>query len=546
VKLRRRLTIVLGSLLVLGLAVSGLLIYSSVRSYLYGRLDAQLDVAQEQAYRYLTYLDSRSISLHQTGLATGGSQSPAGSTGSTGSTGSGTGVATSPNGSRAQRVLAERLNPDVSVIVLDHDGHVLVSRPSGSATHPDPQPQIPSRIPVQSVPPAHVFGRDEGVYRAASDSFGLTVPGQQGDVYRAQAVVVPQGVLIVATPVAATVATLRSLVKVELLASLAVVAVGCALAWWLIRRELKPLQEMTVTAGAIAAGELDRRVPARDENSEVGRLGLALNGMLSQIQAAFVQKSASEERLRVFVANASHELRTPLTSIRGYSELLRKGALRDEEARQRALSRVESEATRMGVLVDDLLLLTRLDQGRPLERMPVDLERIGSEAVEDARAVDGERPIQFHSSGPVVVTGDPDRLRQVLHNLVRNALTHTPPGTPVTVEVLAHDGLGACRVMDRGPGMTSEQSAHAFDRFYRSDAARTGGGTGLGLSIVRAIAEALDGTASVETAPGQGSVFTVELPLAEPGGPARAERVTRTVTPSEARGSDRAGTRVLR
>jgi two-component system, OmpR family, sensor kinase len=545
VKLRRRLTIVLGSLLVLGLAVSGLLIYSSVRSYLYGRLDAQLDVAQEQAYRYLIYVDAHPAALHPTGLATGGSQSlgsPAGST----SAGTGASASTLPNGSRVQRVLAERLNPDVSVIVLDHNGRILVSHPSGSATHPDPQPQIPARIPVQSVPPAHVFGRDEGVYQAASDSFGMTVPGQRGDVYRAQAVVVPQGVLIVATPVASTVATLRSLVKVELLASLAVVVVGCALAWWLIRRELKPLQEMTVTAGAIAGGELDRRVPARGENSEVGRLGQALNGMLSQIQAAFVQKSESEERLRMFVANASHELRTPLTSIRGYSELLRKGALRDEEARQRALSRVESEATRMGVLVDDLLLLTRLDQGRPLERMPVDLQRIGSEAVEDARAVDGERPIEFRSSGPVVVTGDRDRLRQVLHNLVRNALTHTPPGTPVTVEVLSHDGRGACRVVDRGPGMTAEQSAHAFDRFYRSDVARTGGGTGLGLSIVRAIAEALDGTATVDTAPGRGSVFTVELPLAEPGRGSREDRAAPLATPSDARGSDRAGTRVLR
>ena len=543
-KLRRRLTIVLGSLLALGLAVSGLLIYSSVRSYLYGRLDAQLDVAQEQAYHYLIYLDAHSVRLKQSGLTTGVS---AGSGGSAGSAGPGSTAGPTPsNGSRAQRVLAERLNPDVSVMVLDHDGRILVSRPSGPATHPDPQPVIPSRIPVQSVPPAHVFGKDEGVYRAASDSFGLTVPGQRTDLYRAQAVVVPQGILIVGTPVAPTVATLRSLVKVELLASLAVVAVGCALAWWLIRRELKPLQEMTVTAGAIAAGELDRRVPARGENSEVGRLGQALNGMLSQIQAAFVQKSASEERLRVFVANASHELRTPLTSIRGYSELLRKGALHDEEARQRALARVESEATRMGVLVDDLLLLTRLDQGRPLERVPVDLQWIGSEAVEDARAVDGDRSIEFRSSGPVVVTGDRDRLRQVLHNLVRNALTHTPPGTPVTVEVVARGGRGLCRVIDRGPGMTDAQAAHAFDRFYRSDVARTGGGTGLGLSIVRAIAEALDGTATVDTDPGSGSVFTVDLPLAEPGRRPGEDHGGQPVPASESRGSAHVESRVLR
>lgn len=495
-RLRRRLTVVLGLLLVLGLAVSGVVVYTSVRSYLYGRMDDQLDVAQTQAYRYFVYADHKGLRP-------------------------------------SRHALDARLSPDVYAVVLNRKGKQAFSLPSGSLRHPDPRPIMPSHLPVQNLPATHVFGRDAGVYVSAENSFALQAVGSHGAVYRAQAVVIPQGTLIVAVPVAPTIATLRSLVRVELLASLAVVVVGCALAWWLVRRELKPLEEMTQTAGAIAEGELGRRVPAGNERSEVGRLGRALNGMLAQIQAAFQQRTVSEERLRQFVADASHELRTPLTSIRGYTELLRKGALRDDEARQRALARVESEAIRMGVLVDDLLLLTRLDQGRPLERLPVDMVRISSEAAEDARAIDPLRPIMFESSGAVIVIGDPDRLRQVVHNLVRNAMVHTPPTTPVTVEVTRQGDRGRCRVIDDGPGMTTEQAKHAFDRLFRADPARTGGGTGLGLSIVRAIAEALDGSATVESAPGRGTVFTFEIPLAVEAPPAAPAEVP-AAAPSEA------------
>jgi two-component system OmpR family sensor kinase len=175
----------------------------------------------------------------------------------------------------------------------------------------------------------------------------------------------------------------------------------------------------------------------------------------------------------------------------------------------------------MGGLVDDLLLLARLDQGRPLERRPVDLHRVGRDAVDDARAAEPGRPIVLEADSPVVVEGDPDRLAQVAHNLVRNALTHTPAGSPVVVSVTADRGMGVVRVSDRGPGLASEQAARVFDRFYRGDAARTGQGTGLGLAIVRAIAVALGGRAGVSSAPGEGSVFTVEIPLAGPGIPDR-------------------------
>ncbi len=301
-----------------------------------------------------------------------------------------------------------------------------------------------------------------------------------------------------------TSATLSLLVEVELGASLAVLVTLCILALWTVRRGLRPLEDMARTAGSIAAGDLRQRVPVDDEQSEVGRLGHALNFMLGRIEAAFSEKSASEARLRQFVADASHELRTPLTSIRGYTELLRKGAFEDEESRQRALSRVEHEAIRMGILVDDLLLLARLDQGRPLERIPVDLRRAGANAVDDARAVEPARPVELVAPVPVVVMGDPDRVGQVAHNLVRNALAHTPAGTPVRVEVGVDGQMGRLAVSDDGPGLDAAAQALVFDRFYRGDVARTGEGTGLGLSIVRAIAEALSGTASVRSAPGCG------------------------------------------
>jgi two-component system OmpR family sensor kinase len=239
--------------------------------------------------------------------------------------------------------------------------------------------------------------------------------------------------------------------------------------------------------------------------------------MLGRIEEAFREKSVSEARLRQFVADASHELRTPLTSIRGYTELLRKGAFTDDESQDRALQRVEREAGRMGLLVADLLLLARLDQGRPLDQVPVDLSRVGADAVADARAVDPERPVDLVAAGPVIVLGDRDRLGQVAHNLVRNALAHTPPATPVRVEVRSDATTGYLSVTDQGPGLSDEAKSRVFDRFWRDDAARTGGGTGLGLSIVSAIAEVLGGSASVRSVLGHGATFEVAIPLARSG-----------------------------
>ncbi|MHB1775135.1 MAG: sensor histidine kinase [Acidimicrobiales bacterium] len=475
VNLRRRLTLTMAVMLVIGLVVADIVTYSSLHSSLYGRLDAQLDAAQNVAYRYLVYAE-------RTGRP--------------------------PTGEG----LDNRLSADVYAELLDHRGQVVVSRPSGSPFHPEPPPVL-SRLRVAASPAFQRFERG-GAYRPNPFGVDVGAVGVAGFHYRAEAVAVPQGTLVTAVSLGATLDTLDSVLRVEVLVSLAVLLGLCVLALWTIRRGLRPLETMTETAGAIGSGDLTRRIDTTPGDTEVGRLAAALNAMLSQIESAFAEKSASEARLRQFVADASHELRTPLTSIRGYAELLRKGAFKDEDGRQRALARVEHEAARMGGLVDDLLLLARLDQGRPLRRVPVDLRRVAADAVDDARAVDPERPIDLLAPEPLYVTGDPDALGQVLHNLVRNALSHTPAGTRVTVEIGADATSGTIRVTDDGPGITATAARRVFDRFYRGDAARHGGGTGLGLAIVWAIARALDGTARVESTPGEGASFVVVLPRA--------------------------------
>jgi two-component system, OmpR family, sensor kinase len=290
------------------------------------------------------------------------------------------------------------------------------------------------------------------------------------------------------------------------------VAAGGA-GWFLVRRGLRPLDTIAETAGAIAAGDLSQRVPDAEESTEVGRLGLALNAMLGQIEGAFAERTASEERLRQFVADASHELRTPLTSIRGYSELFHRGAAERPEDLAKAMERIEAEASRMGVLVDDLLLLARLDQGAPLVRDRVDLTELASRSVQDARAADPSRPIDLHGDGPVMVEGDELRLKQVLDNLLANARVHTPPGTPARVTV-SSDGQAVIEVADEGPGVPPEMAVRIFERFFRSDASRSRekGGAGLGLAIASEIARAHGGELALLPTE-RGAAFRLTLPL---------------------------------
>jgi two-component system OmpR family sensor kinase len=337
------------------------------------------------------------------------------------------------------------------------------------------------------------------------------------------------GTVLVAQSLSDVDHTVGRLQLLELLIGLGVVVVLAGAGYFVVRRSLRPLTEVEGTAAAIAAGDLTRRVPEADPRTEVGRLSAALNGMLHQIESAFrVQQQSeaaarrSEEQMRQFVADASHELRTPLTSIRGFAELFRQGAVNDPEELERVMRRIEDEGARMGVLVDDLLLLARLDQRRPLELQPVDLGRLASDAVQDVRVVAPGRPVDLviEDGHPPVVVGDELRLRQVLGNLLGNALTHTPDGTPIHVRLDTRiDDSGRWAVLevaDEGPGLPDEHATRVFERFYRVDAARTRsqGGSGLGLSIVAGLAEAHGGRVELQTAPGEGAAFRVVLPLA--------------------------------
>jgi len=313
--------------------------------------------------------------------------------------------------------------------------------------------------------------------------------------------------------------TLHRLLLVELAVGTLALVVTLGLGLALAHQATGPLEAIAATADAIAAGELGRRVESADERSEVGRVGVALNSMLNEIERAFSRRDASEERLRRFVVDASHELSTPLTSIRGYAELFHRGLAERPTDLAKAMERIEAEGARMGGLVDDLLSLASLDNGQPLRHDVVDLTPIMSDAASDLRATDPSRPVTVDAPRPVLVVGDENRLRQVAANLAANARRHTPPGTAVVLRTRSDGPMGVLEVADAGPGLPPEAAAHVFDRFYRVDKARSraAGGTGLGLSIVAAIAEALGGRASLLTRPGEGATFSVAIPLAYHG-----------------------------
>jgi two-component system OmpR family sensor kinase len=329
--------------------------------------------------------------------------------------------------------------------------------------------------------------------------------------------------LLVAESLSMVDSAVDELVAAELFVGAGVLVVLAAVGVAMVRASLQPLREIERTAAAIAAGDLTRRVPESPPETEMGHLAAALNAMLAQIEGAFRLREASEERMRQFIADASHELRTPLTTIRGFAELYRQGAARQPEETGALLRRIEDEAARMGLLVEDLLMLARLDQERPLALADMDLRVIASDAVAAARAVAPDRTIdlEIERDEPIEVHGDESRLRQVVGNLVTNALTHTPPGTRVTLTV-AQDAVDPDRVVlqvaDEGPGMDAADADRAFERFYRADASRTreAGGTGLGLAIVSSLVAAHGGTVELSTAPGKGAAFTVRLPRSGP------------------------------
>ena len=464
--LRLRLSLTLVAVVAIGLIVSDVVTYSALRSFLVRRVDQQLQTALDPMAHWLLSPDPNDFR----GLTPG-----------------------------AYAELFNSSGQSLGHKVVPYGGSTL-ARPIWPSSMGSPGPASP---------------------------FTVGALGDPGLHYRAVAAGLAGGYIVIALPLTEMKQTLSRLERIAGLVTLAVLAAMALLSWFAVRRELRPLERVEQTAGAIAGGDLSRRVDQGDPHTEVGRLGIALNAMLSRIEAAMEERRASEEALRRFLADASHELRTPLTSIRGYAELFRRGADASPEDTALAMRRIEQESERMGALVDDLLFLERAGRGRPVTREPVDLTGVVTDAVHDARAADRSRQIELDAPAGLVVVGDEARLRQVFANLLSNAREHTPAGTPVDVRVRTEGGWAVVVVEDRGPGIGSEHLPHIFEPFYRVDPSRgrskgemkhEGSGTGLGLAIVAAVAVAHGGRIEVTSEPGAGTTFTFRIPVA--GAPA--------------------------
>ncbi len=482
-------TRVLASVLLLsaaGLVLLAAVTYAEQRSFLLGRVNEELrrsggplSLALDRA----GYGPKGSVRSPEGGFARGNAQPPDGF----GRIG--------PNFNLPPGTYGQRREASGKVL-----GHLLITY----GQQAPPAPRLPTRITTGSL-------------------FTVGSVGSSGLRYRVWAFHDPEdsGLTVVAVPLREVDDTLSRLRLVEILVIIGVLAALGISAFFVVRLGLRPLDRMEVTAGQIAAGELSRRVSPATSRTEVGRLGLALNAMLERLEQAFTERQASEERLRQFLADASHELRTPLASIRGYAELFRMGATRDQAGTQNAMRRIEEESKRMGVLVEDLLTLARLDETPKPTSQPVDLVLLAHDAVEDARATAPERPISLSAPGSAVVSGDPHQLRQVLANLMRNALVHTSADTSIEVSVQSDNDHVTMSVRDHGPGLPDDSSARLFDRFWRAERGRERGkaGAGLGLAIVRGVVQAHRGELSASDAPGGGALFVVRLPAEAPSEP---------------------------
>jgi two-component system OmpR family sensor kinase len=492
VSLRTRLLIALGVVAIVALAVADVVTYSSLRSFLLTRIDQGMEAAHVPAEQYAR------------AQLTGSSQANGNQNFGGGPPGAGPNqsqIADAAPGTAIELRYANGQTEEYSSLHLpgDYSDSYL--------------PRLPSRITGFSQQ-----GSDTTVYFDAPSSQG----GGPEFRVRAQLLDSSGDILIMASPLTGTYQTLHRLLLVGLAVTGGAILIAIGAGWWLVRLGLRPLRDMERTAGAIAQGELGHRVPGDNRNTEVGHLARALNVMLGRIQDAFAARDRTEHalrdsqtRLRQFVADASHELRTPVAAVSAYAELFERGADSRPDDLVRVMRGIRGETSRMGHLVDDLLLLARMDERLPIEHIPVDLVALAGEAVEAARTVGPDWTVTLRAERPVEVVGDRARLRQVFDNLLGNVRAHTPPGTTARVTVTTEADQAVVTIRDDGPGISAEEAGRLFERFYRVDASRSraSGGAGLGLSIVAAIVEAHRGTVEAAPAPdGTGAVFTFRIP----------------------------------
>ena len=491
--LRTRLVLALVVLTTAGLGVFGVTTYSLYQRSLENRLDDQLRSA-------IAPLSSRMVA-EAVGITNGpgfpgapSNSDPPGQTTSSSPTQGGFGF-------------------DNYAALINADGQVVSSIDPGVT---DARPNLPDDLTditrLQYVTTGSVTG--SGEWRVLAEPLSGVARGRNLPRSLANSADLEGAVIVVAAPTTELRAQMTRFLQIELGGAAVLLTVLGAGAWLVLRRGLRPLEQMASSASTITAGDLSERVKPADGRTEVGQLGLALNTMLDGIEGSFREREATELRLRQFLADASHELRTPLTSIQGFAELFRLGAANDQVDLPVIMRRIEQEAGRMKVLVEDLLLLARLDETRPFDPEPVDLTVLAADACSDAVATAPNRQVTLDAPSPAVVSGEADGLRQAIGNLVTNALKHTPDGTPIEVSTAVHGDWASVTVRDHGPGIDDAERQHVFDRFWQADAARVGAGNGLGLAIVAGIAEQHGGTASVSNPADGGAAFTVEVPIA--------------------------------
>ncbi|MGD9712611.1 MAG: sensor histidine kinase [Thermomicrobiales bacterium] len=491
--IRTRLALGIAALLVTTFVIFGFLLVRSVRATLIDQVDDQV----------IQYASRSRLDNFGPGADVGSDRGLFGG-GATGDTGYSPGLGGSdrnPNGAN-DTIDYER---PVARFVFTRTGILLIDEPCGYPDSPKSRPVIPD------IPSRELRRIVNQVVTVEAEDSSLS--------YRMLVQAQDSGNIVVTAAPLDDVESAVDRVRTILLFFGAVTLVGATgISWWVIQRELKPVDTMVETATGIAAGDLTMRIPDADEKTELGKLSSALNDMLSKIEESVGARIASEARLRRFVSDASHELRNPLTSVRGYAELYRQGAITTPEAVDNAMGRIESEGGRMARLVDDLLMLARLDEDQGLQMAPVDIAAITGEAVADFEVVAGDHPIDYSTNGEAKIIGDHVRLRQVVDNLLSNVRVHTPSGTPVHVRVERQGREVRLSIEDEGPGLSEAQQEHVFDRFWRADPARTRskGGSGLGLAIVASIVDGHHGRVNLTSQPGRGTRFDVILPVQQP------------------------------